>query len=161
MNRKDVVDSLRKVIEYLEQPEEAPHRKGYCFERRFCELCEYRQLSCVRSSPGHCDYLVNGLRVQCKKLTPDQYGRVSIQAGIGGNYPIDSFDVLAVEIDSNLCLVPSQDMPTTEGTAIKSSLAVGFILKYVDAWWVIERAARPTGFVRQLTLLNEEATHGR
>ncbi len=160
MNRKEVIDALRKVIAHLEVPEEAPHKKGYDFERRFSLMCEHRGLACLRAGKGQYDFFVNDMRVQCKKLSPHK-GKIIVSPGNGSNYPPGSFDVLVVELEEDICIVPASDISTTSKGMMQASFSVGFLKKYADAWWVLERSVCPVPFEKQLMLIEEEATDGR
>ena len=160
MNKQEVIDALRKVIAHLELPEEAPHKKGYDFERRFALMCERRALPCCRARKCSYDYVVNGLRVECKKLSP-QHGFIFVAPGNGSQYPLNSFDALVIELEDDICIVPASHISTTSNGMMRCSFPIGFFKTYVDAWWVLERSTCPVTFERQLMLIEEEAIHGR
>ena len=159
MNKEQVIDALRKVIAHLELPEEAPHKKGYDFERRFALMCEHRCLPCCRARKCQYDYMVNGMRVECKKLSPKD-GLIFVSPGNGSHYPPDSFDALVIELEDDICIVPASEISTTSNGMMRACFPVGFLKRYADAWWVLERSTCPVPFEKQLMLIEEEATDG-
>ncbi len=158
------LDQIRELIESTSNDRhEAPHMKGYDFERRFAVICESRGLSVFRGR-GHFDYVVHGLRVQCKCLVPDLNGFVYVQPGSGPAYAPGSFDALAIETEERLHIIPEEDIPRTKKSGLlRAAMRVSFVTAYRDAWWVLERGERPAGFVRQLPLwsTDEEYEDGR
>jgi hypothetical protein len=159
------VEKLREFIDAASSDHrEATNVKGYDFEARFADMCERRGMHVVRAGPGHFDYIVNCLRVQCKCIDPRLNGRVNVQPGDNSAYEVGSFDALAMETQGRLYLVPSEDMPLSKKSGrISPTVSLEFLSSYLDAWWVIERGERPDGFVRQLPLWSteEEAADGR
>jgi hypothetical protein len=160
-------EQIRELIEAAAMTTVA---KGDEFERRFAGYCESRGHVVVKQGRGHgvFDYLVDGLRVQCKSLTPSTDGRVSLHNAVGelGRcYPAGSVDVFAIETDGVLCIVPADDLPSSSKYpgGIVTRIDPRILLPYRDAWWVLQRGERPAGFVRQLPLwsTDEEATYGR
>jgi hypothetical protein len=162
---KIYVEKLREFIDAASSDyRESDCVKGYSFERRFAAMCESRGMHVVRAGPGHFDYIVNCLRVQCKCNTPGLTGRVNVQPGDCSAYEVGSFDALAIETQNRLYLVPAEDMPLSKKSGrIAPTVSLEFLSSYLDAWWVIERGERPAGFVRQLPLwsTDEEDDDGR
>ena len=160
MNRDDAMQAIDQIVsacgalrDIVANPGEAWHRKGYDFEKRFASMCESRGLSYLRAGRGHFDYVVNGLRVQCKCLVPDSSGMVYVQPGSGPAYEPGSFDVLVVETPLGLHIVQEAEIPRTRSSGLlRAALSADFLKKFSDAWWVLERAESPAGFERQLLL---------
>jgi hypothetical protein len=159
------LEQIRELIEATSTDgREAPHLKGYDFERRFAVVCERRGMGVSRAGRGHFDYVVDGLRVQCKCLVPDLNGVVYVQPGSGPACAPGSFDALAIETPVGLHIIPEEDIPRTKTSGLlRSAIHASFLAAYLDAWWVLERGERPAGFVRQLPLwsTNEEDEDGR
>ena len=152
------VEKLREFIDAASSDQrDAPHIKGYDFEKRFAFVCKSRGMDVIRVGSGHFDYIVNGLRIQCKCLTPNLEGIIYVQPGSGPAYHPGSFDALALETPDGLHIIPEQDIPRTKRSRmLRSALPVSFFESYMNAWWVIERGERPAGFARQLPLWSTE-----
>ena len=164
MNKEEALQVIERLREFVCSTGEAWHKKGYDFEKRFAEICESRGLSVTRAGRGHFDYVVNGLRVQCKCLVPDPGGMVYVQPGSGPAYEPGSFDVLVIETPEAIHIVEETEIPLTKSSGLlRASLSVCFLRKFSGAWWVLERTKSPAGFERQLRLgcSMEEDKHGR
>ncbi len=169
MNKHQAIECARMLLEFIESLDVAsPHnKKGYVFQRRFQEACAERGISCAKNGQGRFDFVCNGLRVECKSVSPDAHGRVSIGPALAGSYSEGDFDVLAVEIGLVVCIVPAEDVPKAKrGGLLSNSLHQEFLRKYHDAWWVIERRSPPSGFETQCRFSffsspSSEATNGK
>lgn len=160
------LDQLRELFEAASLGTQA---KGDGFEKRFASECESRGHSVVKPARCAFDYLVDGLRVQCKCLTPTDKGHIPLKsnnhATLGPGYAVGLVDVFAIETCGFLHLIPEDDLPRSSKyeSSIISMIKVQFLFPYRDAWWVLERGERPAGFVRQLPLwsTDEEVDDGR
>lgn len=166
MNKEQALAALRLVCEFVERSGDPWHKKGYEFESRFADMCDSRGYSCTRAGRGHFDFVVNGLRVQCKRLNPDASGYVCVQPGSGSAYERNSFDVLVVETDEGIHIVPENDIPSTSRSGLlRAATSIEFLRKYSEAWWVLESSMPPKGFEVQLKLdlsqSRERAANGR
>jgi hypothetical protein len=169
LNKQQAIECARMLIEFIESyGDSSPHnKKGYVFERRFSSACVARGISCVRNGHGRFDFTCNGLRVECKSVSADASGRVSIGPALAGSYSEGDFYVLAVEIGALICIVPSEDIPRAKrGGILSNSIHQDFLRKYHDAWWVIEKQSAPEGFETQcrfsfVSMMSTEATDGR
>jgi hypothetical protein len=163
MNRDEAIEMIDRLREFVQVSGDAWHKKGYDFERRFGEMCFSRGLDCVRAGRGHFDFVVDGLRVQCKCLVPDAKGKVYVQPGSGPAYLPNSFDVLAIETPKGMHLIPETSIPRTRSGLLQAALSICFLERFTDAWWAIETGQPPAGFEKQLmfSLNEQEATDGR
>ncbi len=139
MSRKDeiigAVDAIRGLLSLIEQQAEPPHMKGYEFERQFSLMCEERGIYVSRGDRQHVDRVANGLRVQCKNVTPDERGVVYIQPGQRTHYEVTDFDVLAMLAGGNVYLVPMEFLPKTNGH-VSIQVSVHGLCRWRDAWCV-------------------------
>ena len=158
---------LEQVRQLIDETSWTAQEKGGDFERRFAEYCESRGHVVVKPSRCDFDYIIDGLRVQCKSLSV-QHGSIPLHSGASGfgrGYRVGSIDVFAIEAQGVLYIVPAADMPVSSKNDgdFKSRVRMRIIYPYENAWWVLERGERPAGFVRQLPLwsTDEEVDDGR
>ena len=158
---------LEQIRQLIDETSRTAQEKGDDFERRFTQYCESRGHVVVKPSRCDFDYIIDGLRVQCKSLSVHD-GSIPLHSGASGfgrAYRVGSIDVFAIETQGVLYIVPAADMPVSsknEGD-FKSRVRMRIIYPYENAWWVIERGERPAGFVRQLALwgADQEGNYGR
>jgi hypothetical protein len=147
----DAVDSIRAALAVIADHAEPPHMKGYRFEKDFRQMCFDRSLSVDKGDGKHVDMVCNGLRVQCKNVTPDHRGMVYLQPGQSTHYSAEDFDVLAMYDGASLYIVPVYFLPTTNGH-ISIQVVTASLLRWADAWSVFEGVVPPS---RQLGLFQQ------
>ena len=153
MNRKNAlltaVDQIRGALLLIEEHAEPPHMKGYKFEKQFCSMCIDRGID-VRPGDGqHVDVFANGMRVQCKNVTPDFRGIVYVQPGQSTYYYESDFDVLAMYAGGDLYIVPMEFIPKTRGH-VSIQLNVGGLSRWIEAWSVFSGLNPPE---KQMTFI--------
>ena len=146
-----VLDHLRQIV--ASGAARGDSVKGQEFEFRFSDICRERGLSVERPAKrAQYDLLVNGWRCQCKCRTLSPRGYFIIQPATRPAYSPEDFDVLVAEVDGTLCIAPASDIPRQRDGMIQSNMRPGHLLRFQDAWWVLEGGDRPPGFCKQLCL---------
>jgi len=139
------VAAIRAHLRDIETLGEPPHLKGYRFESEFLKECRSRGLDASKAKGGsHFDVIVNGLRVQCKCVVPNDSGHVFIQPGQRTWYLPSDFDVLAMRCLSVTYIVPMSAMPMSNGH-VRIGIKPSSMKQWESAWCVFsgDPAAKP------------------
>jgi len=139
--KKEIVSAIAAIkgaLSVIETHSQPPHMKGYEFEKQFVGECRARGLR-TKKPPrqGHVDVLVNGVRVQCKHVTPNEAGQVFIQPGQRTWYEEDDFDVLAMKCSGRLYIIPMASLPKTNGH-VRIQIKPLSYTRFVDCWEVLD-----------------------
>lgn len=144
----EAVETITRALSVIAEHAEPPHMKGYRFEKDFRRMCFERGISVEKGDGKHVDMICNGLRVQCKNVTPDARGLVYLQPGQRTHYLASDFDVLAMAVGQNVYIVPISFLPTTNGH-VSIQVSPGSLSRWIDAWSVFDGVVPPS---RQLGL---------
>lgn len=131
---------------------------GDKFEREFACLAEEHQLHAERSHKNApFDFVVNGLKVQCKYRTIGADGRVQLCFGRRNNgaekngYVASEFDVLALKCGESVYIIPTQALLCKDGQRIKNKLRITTLKNFADNWGAFG-AGQPAPIQRQALL---------
>lgn len=139
----EAVEAIKRALCVIVEHAEPPHMKGYRFEKDFRQMCFDRGISVEKGDGKHVDMVCNGMRVQCKNVTPDSRGLIYLQPGQSTYYVPSDFDVLAMSSASRLYIVPSHFLPATNGH-ISIQVSPASLSRWVDAWSVFENVIPPS-----------------
>lgn len=152
------VERLRDEVDYHDVG------KGFRWEHEFQQMARLRGLSvCPRTDSKH-DCVVNGKRVQCKRIDKDG-GIICTTPVIGRmflGYQLEDWDVLALKQMGRLLIIPAAAMLMDDGRRLINQIKPGEWGNWQDRWDVFgdgfcfAKEAQKTMF-----FFGQEATHGR
>lgn len=132
------IAAIKGALSVIESHSQPPHMKGYEFEKQFVSECRARGLRTKRPErQGRVDVLVNGIRVQCKHVTPNGAGQVFIQPGQRTWHEEDDFDVLAMKCSGRLYIIPMGSLPKTNGH-VRIQIKPSSYKRFADCWEVLD-----------------------
>lgn len=124
--------SLASLVDYHDT------NKGKRFERWFRDEAESRGLSVVPATDSKHDVLVNGKRVQCKRIDKES-GCICTTPIIGRpycGYERDDWDVLAIQQRGTLLLIPVEAMLMDDGNRVMNVIRIEDWISWKDRWGV-------------------------
>jgi hypothetical protein len=157
--RKQLRDILERFEQEIMEVMADSHEKGMRWEKEF--VAEAKQRGFVVEAPtGREDWVVNGLKVQCKNIDDVRCGWIDISnmrpvkanSGFRGYLRIE-IDVLALRHRGRIFLIPSSTLDDDSGR-LRGRVTESEVQSFADNWSAFDRDYTPPVRDRQCDLFS-------
>lgn len=145
---REIADSLALIADKLRSLEEAGDirsscEKGMTFEAEFASIAHEKGMSVSRPPRrSRHDLVVNGKRVQCKKMEGLARSFIMIQSFTPGRghtgYEREDWEVLAIRHKGSTAIIPVESLLMKCGVRVKTAVHVEDFYRWIDRWDVLE-----------------------